>query len=525
MEELLRTHPMHIAASRSSSTNTNGKAARDLALATPAPTHTVQFYEDEEFLGAAVADFLAAGLSIGQSLVVIATGPRQNTLARRLAGHGFDIDAIRDRGQLTLLDARDTLSAFMVDDVPHADRFKVTLTDVLGPIMGSHDHIGLRMYGEMVDLLWKDGNTEGAIRLEELWNELGESYPFSLLCAYAMGNFYKSADIERFQQVCRHHTHVIPTERYTQAPEEARLLEITLLEQRARALEAEIEERQNLEHRLRAALTARHRAEDALRENERELKAALAERNGLLESERAARAEAEAANRSKSEFLALMSHELRTPLNAIGGYVELLDLGIRGPVSPEQRSDLARIQRSQQHLLGLINQVLNYARIETGTVRYELADLRSDEIIADVEPLVAPQLRAKRLAFTVGSEGGVGVVRADLDKVRQILLNLLSNAAKFTDAGGSVALTCETVGRTVFLRVRDSGRGIPPDRLESIFEPFVQIDTCLTRTEDGVGLGLAISRDLARGMGGELTVESAVGEGSTFTLALPRAAR
>ena len=237
----------------------------------------------------------------------------------------------------------------------------------------------------------------------------------------------------------------------------------------------------------------------------------------------AARREAEAANRAKADFLATMSHELRTPLNAIGGYAELMEMGIRGPVTAQQVEDLSRIQASQRHLLGLVNEVLNYARIETGTVRYQLADVPLAGVVASVEPLVAPQLAAKGLAFSTAVGDPAPVARADREKVRQVLLNLLSNAVKFTDAPGRVDVACAVEGDRVLVRVRDTGIGIAAEELERVFEPFVQVNASLTRTHEGTGLGLAISRDLARGMGGDLTVESTPGEGSVFTLVLPRA--
>ena len=252
-------------------------------------------------------------------------------------------------------------------------------------------------------------------------------------------------------------------------------------------------------------------------------KAAETERERLLADAQAARSEAETANRAKAEFLATMSHELRTPLNAIGGYAELMEMGIRGPVTPQQAEDLRRIQASQLHLLGLVNEVLNYARIETSTVRYDIADFPIGAVIASVEPLIAPQLATKGLAFAATSDDPAPVARADREKVRQVLLNLLSNAIKFTDAPGAVEMSCETAGDRVLVRVRDTGIGIAPEEFERVFEPFVQVNASLTRTHEGTGLGLAISRDLARGMGGDLTLESAPGQGSTFTLALPRA--
>ena len=252
-------------------------------------------------------------------------------------------------------------------------------------------------------------------------------------------------------------------------------------------------------------------------------RAAAAERERLLAETEAARAEAEAANRAKSDFLAVMSHELRTPLNAIGGYAELMEMGIRGPVTPQQAEDLRRIQASQRHLLGLVNEVLNYARIETGTVHYELADVPLAAVVASVEPLVAPQLAAKGLAYSVSCRDPQPVARADREKVRQVLLNLLSNAIKFTERGGRVEVSCEARGERALIRIRDTGVGIPPHELARVFEPFVQVNASLTRTQEGAGLGLAISRDLARGMGGDLTAESQPGSGSTFTLSLPAA--
>ncbi|MDB4915965.1 MAG: sensor protein [Gemmatimonadetes bacterium] len=241
-----------------------------------------------------------------------------------------------------------------------------------------------------------------------------------------------------------------------------------------------------------------------------------------------ARAEAEAANAAKSEFLSTMSHELRTPLNAISGYTELLTLELRGPITEMQRQDLERIRRANHHLMGLVTDVLNFARLDAGQVEFHVADVELASVVGDLEPLVGPQLAAKQLIFD--HAGCVSDrphrMRADPEKVRQILLNLLTNAVKFTDAGGRVRLACETdlVAGVVRVRVSDTGRGIPPGQLERIFEPFVQVDRHRTQeSQQGVGLGLAISRDLARAMGGELTAESELGVGSTFTLALPAA--
>ena len=247
------------------------------------------------------------------------------------------------------------------------------------------------------------------------------------------------------------------------------------------------------------------------------------ERAQLYEAEQQARARADEANRAKGEFLAAMSHELRTPLNAIGGYTDLLVMGLRGPVTEEQRADLERIRRGQQHLLAIINDILNFSRIDSGQMEYDFGDVPLSDVLESVGHLIEPQARAKGIDFVLGECPPDAIVWADRVKTEQILLNLLSNAVKFTTRGGRVTLRCDFDGNAAaHLAVSDTGTGIAPDQLERIFEPFIQVGRSLTSTREGTGLGLAISRDLARAMGGDIRVESALGVGSTFTLTLPR---
>lgn len=240
----------------------------------------------------------------------------------------------------------------------------------------------------------------------------------------------------------------------------------------------------------------------------------------LLQAKRAA----DEANKAKSTFLTVMSHELRTPLNAIGGYTQLLEMEVHGPVTEAQREALARIDRSQRHLLRLINDVLNLARIEAGRVDYVMETVGVSEVVAAVLPMIEPQAAARNQRVVMEVPAGIAM-RTDREKVQQIVLNLLTNAVKFTAEGGSIRV--EAGGRPekneACVRVTDTGSGVPADMLDRIFERFVQVDTTLSGTREGTGLGLAISRDLARGMGGDITATSTPGVGSTFELVLPAA--
>jgi signal transduction histidine kinase len=218
-----------------------------------------------------------------------------------------------------------------------------------------------------------------------------------------------------------------------------------------------------------------------------------------------------------------MSHELRTPLNAIGGYAQLIEMGVRGPITEEQRIDLLRIQRSKNHLDSLVSDVLNFAKLGSGKIEYRMKDVDIDKMFQSVMDMVTPQASEKELRLVPPTGPCRMCVRADEDKMRQILLNLIANALKFTPAGGTISIRANGSSSEVAIEVTDTGIGIPAEKLESVFEPFVQAKGALKASDQGVGLGLAISRQLARAMGGDVRVASRVGEGSTFTLTLPRA--
>jgi PAS domain S-box-containing protein len=254
----------------------------------------------------------------------------------------------------------------------------------------------------------------------------------------------------------------------------------------------------------------------------------VSERMSLLQAERTARAQAEEAqrraeeaNRAKSDFLAKMSHELRTPLNAIGGHAELIELGVHGQVTPEQSFALERIRKNERHLLALINDILDFSKLEAGVVRLDIRNHKVADIVGALEPLIGPLFDGKGVRYEVESCDSALEVRGDSERIVQICLNLLSNALKATPQGGQVSVSCEQRYGMIAIRVADTGLGIPEERLESVFSPFTQLGRALNSPDTGVGLGLAISRELARGMGGDVTVASKIDEGSTFTLTLP----
>src|SRR5690606_20429678 len=248
------------------------------------------------------------------------------------------------------------------------------------------------------------------------------------------------------------------------------------------------------------------------------------DRAHLYEAERHARQQAQEANRAKSNFLAVMSHELRTPLTAILGYGALLEDEVVGPLNERQREQIARMRESGRHLLGLINQILSLSRIEAGREHVDVQPLDAAAILSDVAEMIGPLAAREGLRLEVEAPGEPLEMRSDPGKIRQILLNLAANAVKFTPQG-EVRLRLFAEGDDVVFQVADTGPGIALADRERIFRPFEQADWGPTRAKGGAGLGLSVSLELARLLGGGLDLESEVGRGSTFTVRLPRMCR
>ena len=328
----------------------------------------------------------------------------------------------------------------------------------------------------------------------------------ALTVAYAESDRrYTPDDVALIQDLARRAATAIQNARLVRGLEQAR----QRLQEQTDELEAQTEELQQTAQELEI--------------NSEELRNANETLAATIEEAQSARLAAEAANAAKAEFLSTMSHELRTPLNAIAGYGELLSMGVHGSLNDAQREALERIRRSQQRLLSMINDVLNFAKLEAGKIEMDMQDVQVAAVFANLDVVMQSQMQLKGLKCRFDPCEGDVHVRADREKMEQVLLNLLSNALKFTESTGSVRVNCSADATSVDLQVSDTGRGIPADRLHSVFDPFVQIDPKRTVGTEGVGLGLAISRDLARAMGGELRVESTVDVGTTFTFRLVRA--
>jgi signal transduction histidine kinase/ActR/RegA family two-component response regulator len=468
--------------------------------------HTVQFYEHEDFLSETVTTFLAEGLRAGQPALVVATPAHRQAFTAGLSGQGFDIDQLSRKGELSFLDAREALSSFMTGSVPDGELFAIHVGSAIDRIQQGRGH-AVRVYGEMVDLLWRDDNPDAAIRLEGLWNDLAATRSFSLLCAYSMGNFHKETHAQPFEAVCRAHTRVVPAESYTEAADEdSRARAISVLQQRARALEAEIEHRKGLEHALRESLTARRRVE--------------AERERLLAAEQAARVEAEKASRLKDEFLTVLSHELRTPLTAILGWAHIVTDSRTAAGTVRQGLDV--IQRNARLQLRLVDDLLDISRIVTGKMQVSTERVDLAAILGAAVESVRPSAAARSIELSLRVDEAGRLVTGDPGRLQQVMWNLLSNAIKFTPEHGRIDVHVKQAGSRAQIAVRDTGQGIAAEFLPHVFERFRQADSSTTRKHGGLGLGLAVVRYLVEAHGGTISAASpGEGHGATFTIELP----
>ena len=448
--------------------------------------HAVQFYEDDGFLCEILTDFSREGLENGEAVILVATEAHGREVERRLAERGIHVRGPREAGRFVLLDARQTLDGLMVDGVPDADRF----LSIVGSLLASATVDGwrsVRFFGEMVDLLWREGNHGAAIRLEEMWNAFGRANSARVLCGYAMDNFVKETHTAEFARVCEAHTHVQPAESYQEAGDPgARLREVARLQQRARALETEVTRRHGLEVALRQAL-------------ERE----------------------QVAHQSKDQFIAMLGHELRNPLGVIALSLQLMELQLGDRVVEER----GMIDRQLKLLVRLVDDLLDGARLTYDKVELKKERLELSEVVSSALESASPLIAKKRHAITVSVAADGLAIEGDRQRLAQAVGNLVTNAAKYTTDGGTVRISGATAGGNVILSVEDNGVGIAPELLPRVFEAFVQGDRSLDRSEGGLGMGLAVARRLIELHGGTIAARSeGPGLGSAFTLSLPHVA-
>jgi signal transduction histidine kinase len=642
------------------------------------PEHFVQFYETDLFLLDSLSSFMAIGLGEGDACIVVATKSHRDSLHERLKTYGLDLDAAVACGQYVALDAAETLSKLMVDGSPDPWCFAQVIGSIIARAARGRRQV--RIFGEMVALLWAEGNQAAAISLEGLWNNLHETQSFLLFCAYPMKGFCGEAVADAFANVCTSHSRVIPSESYTSlADPDERLRAILQLQQKAESLEAEVAERKKAEDALRAvkheleiqvedlrrlhemsvslatmldiesvlkevlraALTVQETDlgllslcdpssdglsakvhsgfdEEFLRQvewvpaglgscgtcfqqrrrvviedvecdpifapyreaakaagfravhstplitrrgniigvlsvhfrrrhvpSEREIRLMdlyaqmaadtienaqlhyqaqqeLAEREKLLAREQRARAEAEAANRMKDEFLATVSHELRTPLNAIIGWSHLLSGS--GIDAATMARAVETIQRNAKSQAQLIEDILDVSRVITGKLRLNTGLVNLASVINEAIDSVQLAANSKGIQLELTIDPAAGQISGDAGRLEQVTWNLLSNAIKFTPAGGRVTVRLERASSEAQITVSDTGCGISPEFLPFIFDRFRQADGSITRLHGGLGLGLAIVRHLVELHGGTVQADSpGEGLGATFTIRLPLA--
>jgi PAS domain S-box-containing protein len=566
--------------------------------------HFVQFYEDDAVLIDSVAQFVGAGLAAGDRILSIATTDHHRALCDRLRSEVFDVRSAEATGQLVFLEARETLSQIVVGDTVDPPRFANVIGGALERLVAGRQNVRVRAYGEMVDLLCRDGKGASALHLEQLWNDLAKRHSFSLFCAYLMDSFGYHERSELFDLLCDAHAYSLPAESVAAIHGSSeRLRAIARLQQRARSLEAEIRRRnesdafrmlvasvkdyaifmldpngvvttwnagaERLKGYLAHEIVGQHfsrfypQADVQAGKCDRELEVASADgrfedegwrlrkdgsrfwanvvitalRNdtGALvgfakvtrdlterrraEDERVKLAQAQEASRVTDEFVATVSHELRTPLNAILGWSTLLASRVADPFVAKA---VSTIRRNAQLQSRLVEDLLDSSRVVTGKLRIDVKTIDFAAIVRDAIEVVRPAAAARNLSIHIERLDEPVVLAGDATRLQQVVWNLLSNAVKFTEPRGAIFVALEQDGPSVRLSIRDTGRGIEPTFLPYVFERFRQADNSTARRTGGLGLGLAIVRQLVELHGGTVSARSpGHGQGSTFTVQLP----
>jgi len=451
--------------------------------ASTADGHLVQYYEKEGFLYDRVTDFMSDGLRGSDAAVLIATRAHRDGVESRLARKGVDLSRLTAGGRYHALDAQETLSRFMVDGSPDPRRFATTI----GPVIRTARSGDRRVlaFGEMVALLWAEGNRDAAIRLEELWNDLARTETFALLCAYPISHFDDAGYAKPFAEINAAHSWVTPAESYSIAEADERNRVIAALQQKAAALEAESEQRAALEVALRGKI-------DELAE----------------------------VDRRKDEFLAMLGHELRNPLAPVTTALQIMRIHETEPSRVARSREI--VERQIEHMTRLIDDLLDVSRITRGKIELREQPLLLSSVIERAIESVRPLIdeRGHRILLDLPTEPITFL--ADPARLAQVFANLLNNAAKYTDVGGRIWLHARLEGNDLVVGVKDDGPGLSKELRNHAFELFMQGPQTRARARGGLGIGLTLVRRLVELHGGTVeALSEGPGKGTEFVVRLP----
>jgi signal transduction histidine kinase len=465
--------------------------------------HAVQFYEHDTFLFDTVAKFISAGLAVNERIFLIATKRHTDAFLERV--DQLDLQRARDEGRLTVLDARATLAQFMVGDMPDRERFREMLASLMGALPDDERPLRLRAYGEMVDLLAKDGNVRAAIRLEKLWHDALQERPFALLCAYLMGNFHRPSDGERLTEVCASHSHVIPTETFvTLTDPNERLREVLLLQQKGKVLKAEVEQRKRLEQALSEAL--------------RDLGKVEGELLGWVRREQDARQQVLSSDAFQERFLGIVGHDLRNPLNTI--LTTLRMMARRKELAPESQARLERVVASSVRMQRMIEQLLDVARVRLPNgISISLGEARD---LGPVVLKVVDEVRAANPSRNLDLRISPCRARFDVERLEQVVWSLLTYLTAHGDALSPIHVEVHPRGANAVICMASRGLcldGMPlPELLDCLHlekEPEVGME--------GLTLGLYVAKRILVAHGGTVTALSSDETGTRLEAILPLA--